>query len=149
MLVMFAAGAMNVIWMAVLGALMTIENVRILSGALSPDAIAQIVARSRTTVAAARATGDGISLAATLVFEQTYGTVEGDSASLAELCALLSSLGVGTYLGETERLRALKGEIASFKVPKRVHFVADLPRNAMGKVQKVELRNRYGALFKG
>jgi lon-related putative ATP-dependent protease len=33
------------------------------------------------------------SLSASLVFEQTYGTVEGDSASLAELCALLSSLG--------------------------------------------------------
>ena len=32
------------------------------------------------------------SLAASLVFEQTYGEVEGDSASLAELCALLSSL---------------------------------------------------------
>ena len=33
-----------------------------------------------------------LSLAATLVFEQSYGGVEGDSASLAELCALLSSL---------------------------------------------------------
>ena len=32
------------------------------------------------------------SLRASLVFEQTYGTVEGDSASAAELCALLSSL---------------------------------------------------------
>lgn len=33
-----------------------------------------------------------LSLAASLVFEQSYGVVEGDSASLAELCALLSSL---------------------------------------------------------
>ena len=33
-----------------------------------------------------------LSLAASLVFEQTYGPVEGDSASLAELCALLSAL---------------------------------------------------------
>jgi lon-related putative ATP-dependent protease len=32
------------------------------------------------------------SLSASLVFEQTYGLVDGDSASLAELCALLSSL---------------------------------------------------------
>jgi predicted ATP-dependent protease len=31
-------------------------------------------------------------LHASLVFEQTYGMVEGDSASLAELCVLLSSL---------------------------------------------------------
>ncbi|MGZ5018427.1 MAG: Lon protease family protein, partial [Methylobacter sp.] len=32
------------------------------------------------------------SLAASLVFEQSYGYIEGDSASLAELCAILSSL---------------------------------------------------------
>ena len=34
-----------------------------------------------------------LSVAASLVFEQTYGMVEGDSASAAELCALLSALG--------------------------------------------------------
>jgi predicted ATP-dependent protease len=33
------------------------------------------------------------SLHASLVFEQTYGEVEGDSASVAELCALLSAIG--------------------------------------------------------
>ena len=33
-----------------------------------------------------------LSLAASLVFEQSYGPVEGDSASLAETCALLSAL---------------------------------------------------------
>jgi len=34
-----------------------------------------------------------LSLQARVVFEQTYGGVEGDSASVAELCALLSALG--------------------------------------------------------
>jgi malonyl-CoA/methylmalonyl-CoA synthetase len=38
----------------------------------------------------------------------------------------------------------LKAEIAGFKVPRQVHFVPDLPRNAMGKVQKNALRTRYG-----
>ena len=33
-----------------------------------------------------------LSLAASLVFEQSYGMVEGDSASLAEICALLSAI---------------------------------------------------------
>lgn len=33
-----------------------------------------------------------LSLSGSLVFEQSYGPVEGDSASLAELCALLSAL---------------------------------------------------------
>jgi malonyl-CoA/methylmalonyl-CoA synthetase len=40
-------------------------------------------------------------------------------------------------------IAALKSEIASFKVPKRVHFVAELPRNAMGKVQKNVLREQF------
>ena len=33
-----------------------------------------------------------LSLQASLVFEQTYGNIDGDSASLAELCVLLSAL---------------------------------------------------------
>ncbi|TAM46738.1 MAG: malonyl-CoA synthase [Gammaproteobacteria bacterium] len=42
-------------------------------------------------------------------------------------------------------LAALKGAIAGFKVPKRVFFAPDLPRNTMGKVQKNILRERYTA----
>ena len=42
---------------------------------------------------AARYSGElPLSLSASLVFEQSYGAVEGDSASLAETCALLSAL---------------------------------------------------------
>lgn len=39
-----------------------------------------------------------ISLAASLVFEQSYGSIDGDSASLAELCALLSSIAAAPIL---------------------------------------------------
>jgi malonyl-CoA/methylmalonyl-CoA synthetase len=41
----------------------------------------------------------------------------------------------------------LKGQIANFKVPKRVFVVNDLPRNAMGKVQKNLLRQEHAKLF--
>jgi len=51
----------------------------------------------------------------------------------------------GTTPSEREVIAALKAEIASFKVPKRVLFVDELPRNAMGKVQKNVLRERFGA----
>ena len=37
--------------------------------------------------------------------------------------------------------------MANFKVPKTIVVVAELPRNAMGKVQKNLLRERYGRLF--
>jgi malonyl-CoA/methylmalonyl-CoA synthetase len=44
-------------------------------------------------------------------------------------------------------IRALKGRIASFKVPKRIVVLPELPRNAMGKVQKKLLREQYAGLF--
>jgi malonyl-CoA/methylmalonyl-CoA synthetase len=43
----------------------------------------------------------------------------------------------------------LKGRIASFKVPKQVFVVPELPRNAMGKVQKNLLREQHQGLFCG
>ena len=49
----------------------------------------------------------------------------------------------GCRIDEAEVIRTLKGEMASFKIPKRVHVVAELPRNAMGKVQKNVLRERF------
>jgi malonyl-CoA/methylmalonyl-CoA synthetase len=42
-------------------------------------------------------------------------------------------------------IAALRREIAAYKVPKRVHVVAELPRNAMGKVQKKLLRERFAS----
>ena len=45
-------------------------------------------------------------------------------------------------LDEAAVLAALDGRLAKFKLPKRVVFVDDLPRNAMGKVQKNVLREQ-------
>jgi malonyl-CoA/methylmalonyl-CoA synthetase len=44
---------------------------------------------------------------------------------------------------------ALRDRLAGFKLPKRVVFVEELPRNAMGKVQKNVLRERYARTFDG
>ena len=44
---------------------------------------------------------------------------------------------------------ALRGQLAGFKLPKHVAVVDELPRNAMGKVQKNLLRERFAALFAG
>ncbi|GAB4391058.1 MAG: malonyl-CoA synthase [Kiloniellaceae bacterium] len=40
-----------------------------------------------------------------------------------------------------------KAELANFKVPKKVFFVDELPRNTMGKVQKNVLRDRFKDSF--
>ena len=49
---------------------------------------------------------------------------------------------------EAAVLAALDGRLAKFKMPKRVIFVDELPRNAMGKVQKNILRDIYAGLYK-
>jgi malonyl-CoA/methylmalonyl-CoA synthetase len=49
---------------------------------------------------------------------------------------------------QPEELRAaLRDALAAFKIPKQIIVLPDLPRNAMGKVQKAELRKTYGGLF--
>jgi malonyl-CoA/methylmalonyl-CoA synthetase len=52
-------------------------------------------------------------------------------------------------LDEKAVIAALEGRLAKFKLPKRVLFVDDLPRNTMGKVQKNVLRERNAALYGG
>jgi malonyl-CoA/methylmalonyl-CoA synthetase len=53
----------------------------------------------------------------------------------------------GATVTERDVLSALDGRLAKYKLPKRVLFVDDLPRNTMGKVQKNVLRDRYAALY--
>jgi malonyl-CoA/methylmalonyl-CoA synthetase len=53
----------------------------------------------------------------------------------------------GAVLDGAAIVAQLKGRIASFKVPKQVFVVTELPRNAMGKVQKNLLREQYRTLF--
>ncbi|WP_119165834.1 malonate--CoA ligase [Algihabitans albus] len=50
-------------------------------------------------------------------------------------------------IAEDAIIEACAKDLARFKVPKRVFFVEDLPRNTMGKVQKAELRQAYGETF--
>lgn len=50
-------------------------------------------------------------------------------------------------LEEAIVIRHCKEHLANFKTPKRVIFVEDLPRNAMGKVQKNILREKLKSLF--
>ncbi|MGE3389279.1 MAG: Lon protease family protein [Gammaproteobacteria bacterium] len=67
-----------------------------------------------------------LSMAASITFEQSYGFVDGDSASLAELCALLSSLaetpilqryavtGSVNQLGEVQAIGGVNEKIEGF-----------------------------------
>jgi malonyl-CoA/methylmalonyl-CoA synthetase len=48
---------------------------------------------------------------------------------------------------EAAMIAQARRQLAAYKAPKRVVFVDELPRNAMGKVQKNLLRETYGRLF--
>jgi malonyl-CoA/methylmalonyl-CoA synthetase len=57
---------------------------------------------------------------------------------------------VAIVLGKGEEatmINAARAHLAAFKAPKRIFFVDELPRNAMGKVQKNLLRDAYARTF--
>jgi malonyl-CoA/methylmalonyl-CoA synthetase len=53
----------------------------------------------------------------------------------------------GEEIDEAAIRAALGQELAAFKVPKRVLKVSELPRNAMGKIQKKALRETFADLY--
>ena len=62
---------------------------------------------------------------------------------LGESVTAIVVLNTNFHLSEDDIIFRLKEDMAGFKVPKKVIFVDDLPRNAMGKVQKNILRDKY------
>jgi malonyl-CoA/methylmalonyl-CoA synthetase len=61
--------------------------------------------------------------------------------------AVVATGGKGGF-SEEAVIAALKDRLARFKQPRRVLFVDDLPRNAMGKVRKALLRELHAGLYK-
>jgi malonyl-CoA/methylmalonyl-CoA synthetase len=83
-----------------------------------------------------------------LVLDELEGVVE--SAVIGLPHADFGEAVVAVVAGagdETAMIAATRTQLAAFKCPKRVIFVDDLPRNAMGKVLKAELRRRYADVF--
>ena len=79
------------------------------------------------------------------VFESAvFGVPHGDFGEGVTAAVVLSGK---AELDEKAVLDALDTRLARFKLPKRVLFVDELPRNAMGKVQKNVLRERYAGIY--
>lgn len=49
----------------------------------------------------------------------------------------------GAALGEAELIEHCRGRIGGYKIPRRFVFLDALPKSAMGKILKTELRRRY------
>jgi malonyl-CoA/methylmalonyl-CoA synthetase len=65
-------------------------------------------------------------------------------ADLGEAVAAAVVLVAGARLDQEQLLDALRPRLARFKLPRKLVLLEQLPRNAMGKVQKNLLRERYG-----
>jgi malonyl-CoA/methylmalonyl-CoA synthetase len=65
-------------------------------------------------------------------------------ADFGEAVAAAVVLEPGAALDRDGLLQQLAPQLARFKLPRKIVFVDELPRNAMGKVQKNLLRDRYG-----
>jgi malonyl-CoA/methylmalonyl-CoA synthetase len=61
--------------------------------------------------------------------------------------AVIRTIPGQAHPAEADIIAALKGQLAGYKVPKKLVFVDELPRNAMGKVIKAELRKANAKLF--
>ena len=51
----------------------------------------------------------------------------------------------GSEVTAEDLIMHCRGTLAGFKCPKRVEFVAELPRTATGKLQKFKLREPFWA----
>ncbi len=104
------------------GEMINIEREVKLSGAIHSKGMMIL----SSFMAARYAKNQPLALSASLVFEQSYGMVDGDSASLAELCALLSNLadapirqslavtGSVNQLGQVQAIGAVNEKIEGF-----------------------------------
>jgi len=63
--------------------------------------------------------------------------------SRGEVVAAFVMLNEGQRITEENIIAALQGRIAHFKIPKRVFFVNDFPRNSTGKILKKELQKQF------
>jgi malonyl-CoA/methylmalonyl-CoA synthetase len=68
-------------------------------------------------------------------------------SDFGEAVVAVVELEPGVALDEAALLATLKTSLAAFKVPKRIVAVTAIPRNAMGKVLKAELRANHRNLF--
>ena len=68
-------------------------------------------------------------------------------ADLGEGLVAVICVTPGSALDADSVIEALKANLAGFKVPRQIYSVDELQRNAMGKVQKNILRERYAKTF--
>ena len=82
-----------------------------------------------------------------LIIDEINGVKESAVVGVADLdfgeAVIAVIVSDGSILDEEKIISLCKAQLANFKIPKRIYFIKDLPRNAMGKIQKNLLRERF------
>ena len=82
-----------------------------------------------------------------LIIDEIHGVKESAVVGVADLdfgeAVIAVIVSDGSILDEEKIISLCKAQLANFKIPKRIYFIKDLPRNAMGKIQKNLLRERF------
>lgn len=119
-------------------------------GRTGPDGYVHIVGRAKDMIISGglnvypKEVEDAINALPGVIESAVIGVTHPDFGEAAAAAVVLAP---GAALSEAEVQAALAKNLAKYKVPKRVIFTAELPRNAMGKVQKNVLRETYKGLF--
>jgi fatty-acyl-CoA synthase len=74
-----------------------------------------------------------------------------DAVYEEQVCAIIV-LRDGVPADDSTRTRIqqyVRASLAGYNCPRSIHFASDLPRNAVGKIQKHLLRASYGSIFSG
>jgi len=117
-------------------------------GSIDEDGYLSIVGRSKDLVISGGLNVYPVEVEA--VLDALAGVLESaviglPDADLGEAVVAVLVPEEGAVLAEEEIRAAARARLAGFKVPKRVHVLDALPRNAMGKVEKAALRRRFGS----
>ncbi|HMC53457.1 MAG TPA: AMP-binding protein [Acidimicrobiales bacterium] len=116
-------------------------------GSFDPDGYLRIVGRSKDVVISGGLNVYPIEVEE--VLDAMDGVLESavigvPDADLGEAVVAVVTTEPGRELDRDALWAGARRRLASFKVPRQVHVVDALPRNAMGKIEKAKLRSRFG-----
>lgn len=120
-------------------------------GTLDPDGYVRLVGRAKDLIISG-----GLNVypkEIELLIDALPGVVESavfavPHPDFGEAVAAAVTLEPGASIDAQGMMEALRPQLAAFKMPKRVYIISELPRNAMSKVQKALLRDRYKDAFR-
>jgi acyl-CoA synthetase (AMP-forming)/AMP-acid ligase II len=114
-------------------------------GLLRPDGYLRFIGRYKDMLKVGGENVDPVEVEGYLASHagvQSAAVVGRPDENLSEVPVAFVVLRPGASLTAEELIASCRGRIASFKIPRHIHIVDELPMTSSGKVQKAKLRER-------